>query len=543
MSGALHEWVTQTACRTPDSRAVIGEDEILSYREIDEYSNRLARLLGALGCARGDRVGLFAPNSAIAVGSLIGVLKAGCAYVPFDPAGPVERNADIVRQCAPTLILAGGCSHQAIADLVVHADATAIPIGWIGPGPVPEAASFDRADVERASSAANPMDVGPDDLAYVMFTSGTTGSPKGVPITHGNVSAFIRWAVNYFELGPTDKLSAHTALTFDLSTFDIHAAFAAGAELHQVPKRVRMMPHEVAGFIEERELTVWFSVPSQLAYVARFEGLEGRSLPSIRHIIWCGDVLATPALLHWKRRLPGVTFTNLYGPTETTVASSYYRVPDDFDDPGLAIPIGFACEGEQLLVLDDRLQPVPQGEVGDLYIGGAGLSSGYWGDPVRTAAAFVERVGSSPSPVRLYRTGDLGRIGPDGVAHFLGRADFQIKKSGYRVEPEEVENALLALPEVAACVVVAVAADDFTGSAIGCAYVLSNGEPLHPRELKKRLARTLPDYMVPTRWQALDDLPVDSRGKTDRVRARAILEASRDGGGPPTTLLTMHERA
>ncbi len=292
-----------------------------------------------------------------------------------------------------------------------------------------------------------------------------------------------------------------------------------------MPKRVRLLPHEVARFIEKRGLTVWFSVPSQLAYVARFDALGTEDLGSLRHVVWCGDVLATPSLLYWKRRLPGVTFTNLYGPTETTVASSYHVVPASFDDPTVAIPIGTACAGEELLVLDEHLAPVPEGSVGDIYIGGVGLSPGYWRDPERTGKVFVQDPRSPEGRKRLYRSGDRGRVGPGGTVEFLGRADFQIKTGGYRVEPGEVESAVLALREVTACVVVAVTVDDFSGSAVGCVYVASPGTTPRVGEMKKRLGDALPAYMVPSRWLALDELPLDSRGKIDRVRARSLLEA------------------
>ena len=283
------------------------------------------------------------------------------------------------------------------------------------------------------------------------------------------------------------------------------------------------MPHEVATFIQERQLTLWFSVPSQMAYVARFDALAGKDLTSLRHVVWCGDVLPTPSLLYWKHRLPGVTFTNRYGPTEATVASSYYTVPDDFDDPTASIPIGTACEGEELLVLDEQLARVPDGDTGDIHIRGVGLSPGYWRDPERTAAAFPQEPHATGGAGRLYRTGDRGRRGPDGLVHFLGRADFQIKASGYRIEPAEVENAILRIGEIAACTVVSVKVDDFSGSGVGCAYVLANGTPLRVGEIKKRLADKLPPYMVPTRWLVLDELPVDSRGKIDRVQARVLL--------------------
>ena len=534
MRGLLHDLVTEAARSRPDARALVGEDRSFTYAELDDYSNRFASVLRDHGCERGHRVALLMPNSARAIATLIGVLKAGCAYVPLDPAGGLARTADMLRQCEPMVLVAEGCAPEVMNGL----DTRGVVTGWLGADPAPRGMDFTLADIGTATAGPPEGDVGPDDLAYILFTSGTTGRPKGVPIRHGSARTFIDWAVRNFGLGPDDRLSGHTALTFDLSVFDIFATFGAGAELHLVPRRVRLLPHEVARFIQERELTLWFSVPSQLAYVARFDGIGSERPGSLRHVVWCGDVLPTPSFLYWKERLPGVRFTNLYGPTEATVASSCYTVPDDFDDPTATIPIGTACDGEELLVLDEDLMSVPEGVVGDIYIGGVGLSPGYWRDPVRTREVFIPDPRSGNGPARLYRTGDRGRHGPGGVVDFLGRADFQIKTAGYRVEPAEVERAVLALPEVAACVVVAVTVDDFSGSAVGCAYVPSPEADLRVAEMKKRLVDALPPYMVPSKWLAVDELPLDDRGKVDRVRARILLEGDPDrrSSGDPGVL-------
>lgn len=526
----LHEFVTRTAGARPDSLAMIGSDRTVTYRELDEYSNRLAATLRAHGCERGGRVAVLMPHTTTTVASLVGILKAGCAYVPLDPSTAIERAVEMVRQCEPTALLVGGGAMEGLDTLRSSGVLTGTAVGWLAEGSAPSSdVDFTLDDVERASVESVETAVDPDDLAYILFTSGTTGSPKGVPITHRSASVFIEWVVDYFELGPDDRMTGHTALTFDLSTFDIYAPFAAGAQLHLVPKQVRMLPHKVAPFIRERELTMWFSVPSQLAYVSQFDALEGENLPSLRHVVWCGDVLPTASLLYWKRRLPGVAFTNLYGPTETTVASSYYRIPDEFDDPLADIPIGTGCAGEELLVLDDQLQAVREGEVGDIYIRGVGLSPGYWGDPERTRLAFIPDPEGTRGPSaerggRLYRTGDRGRVGQNGAVHFVGRADFQIKTAGYRVEPAEVENAILRLEQVSACTVVPITVDAFAGNAVGCVYVPSNGTPLRTGEAKKRLAQSLPGYMMPAKWLALDELPVDGRGKIDRARARELIE-------------------
>jgi amino acid adenylation domain-containing protein len=521
----MQDWVTRVAERRPEARAVVGTDRVLTYGELEALSNRCARLLREVGCEAGDRVAVLMPPSALAVASFIGALKAGCAYVPLDPKDGGVRRAYMLKRTEPRIVLAAGCSPDVVENLRHRSALGDARVGWLGEDDGPSVATFRLHDVQSSPDSPLDDDFAPERLAYILFTSGTSGWPKGVPISHRSVRAFIEWAVEYFGLGPDDRLPGHTALTFDLSTFDIYASLAAGAELHQLSQRSLLDPRQVPGFIESRGLTLWFSVPSQLSYVARFDALEGRSLDTLRHVAWCGDVLPPPSLAYWRERVPHAAFTNLYGPTETTVASSYYRVPDDHD-PAADVPIGVACPGEELLVVDEHLRPVPDGEVGDICIRGVGLSPGYWRDPERSREVFVEGPESRNGSDRLYRTGDRGRRDEGGVVTFLGRADFQIKAAGYRVEPAEVESAVRRLPDVAACAVLPVKSSGFDGSAVGCAYVAANGTPLRAGRVKRDLADSLPGYMIPTRWLMVDELPTNHRGKIDRVRLQKLM-----GGG------------
>ncbi len=523
MNALLQDWVTEAAQRGPEARAVVGEDATLTYGEVESYSNRLAHTLRAQGFRSGDRVGVLMPPSARAVATFIGALKAGCTYVPLDPTGSMARNFDIIRQTETRLILVHGCLSGVVEDLESRGALRHTSLGWLGSDAPPGMAAFTGNDLLGMSGEPLGLDLSPDDPAYILFASRTNGLPLGIPITHRNLRPFVEWAGGYFELGPGDRLSGHTPLTFGLSAFDVFVTFRAGAELHQVPREVRLLHQDVAAFIQERELTLWLSVPSPLERVARFRGLDGVKLPSLRHVAWSGDVLRARTLLYWKERLPGVQFTNLYGATETTVASSHYRVPDDFANPMTEIPIGSACPGEELLVLDAQLQPVPDGVVGDLYVAGVGLSSGYLRNPERTRAAFLPAPGANGDGRRLYRTGDRGRRGPDGEVTFLGPAEFQISTSGHRIEPVEVEKAVLQLDEVTACVVVPVKMEYFNDPGVGCAYVPRNGNPLRTGEITERLADRLPKHMIPTRWMVLDELPRDNRGKIDRVLTRILL--------------------
>src|SRR5437660_1008027 len=315
---------------------------------------------------------------------------------------------------------------------------------------------------------------------------------------------------------PAPRGSGHPPLPFVLSTFDVFGTLASGAQLHLVPPEINLLPNALAEFIRHAELTQWFSVPSLLSYMAKFDVVRFNDFPALRRLLWCGEVFPTPALRYWMARLPHATFTNLYGPTETTIASSYYAVPACPEHDGVAIPIGTPCEGEELLVLSDTLRPVSPGEVGDLYIRGVGLSPGYWRDPEKTRAAFVPNPMSPDPGDRLYRTGDLAKPGADGLVYFLGRADSQIKSRGYRIELGEIETALNAMDFIQECAVVAIPTDGFEGTVICCAYVPRPAVSVTPAVVRKELARVLPSPMLPSRWMAFERLPRNANGKFDR---------------------------
>ncbi len=491
MTSLLQHWVMEQTERRPDATALVMGGDSLTYGQLDALSNQLARTLKAAGCERGDRVCFLLPKSPLAIVSMLGILKADCIYIPVDPSSPAPRVAKIVQSAEPRVILAGSRATPLLDELLVDERRRAsAAVGWldaegaaVGEHVVP---AFSLADVRRAPTG--PLDS----------------------------RSFVEWAKRYFGLGPTDRISGHPPLHFDLSTFDVFGTFAAGAQIHLVPPDLNLLPTALAQFIRAAELTQWFSVPSLLSYLTKFDVVKFNDFPTLRRLLWCGEVFPTPVLRYWMARLPHVTFTNLYGPTETTIASSYYTVPSCPDDDRAAIPIGSPCAGEELLVLNERLERVPPGEVGDLYIRGVGLSPGYWRDAEKTRVAFLSNPFSSDPADRIYRTGDLARIGEDGLVYFLGRADSQIKSRGYRIELGEIETALHALTCVRECAVVAVATDGFEGTAIGCAYVPSPGVTVTPGELRHALAKVLPAPMLPSRWMAYDGLPRNANGKFDR---------------------------
>jgi amino acid adenylation domain-containing protein len=504
----IHGPVAARATDRPDALAVTLGDEELSYGELDRLSDAIAARLLQEGARPDDRVCLFVSKSPLAVAAMLGCLRAGCVYVPIDLASPAARLGLIVEAADPAFALVAADARaildQIIALGAVPAGAAVISLAAIEPGAEP-------APVERRAS----------DAAHILFTSGSTGTPKGVVITHANVVAFLEWAIAYFRIEAGDRLSGHAPFHFDLSTFDIYSALWTGAELHLVPPSANLLPRDLAAFIERRQLTQWFSVPTVFAYMDKLDAVPESGFTSLQRILWCGDVLPTPVLRAWMRRHPGATFTNLYGPTEATIASSYHTLEEMPESDTSPVPIGRPCDGEELLVLDAELVPVPAGETGDLYIGGTGLSPGYWRDDEKTDHAFLAdpRGGAG----RIYRTGDLARLEDDGLVYFVGRSDSQIKSRGHRIELGEVEVAVNSLDAVREVAVVAVDTGDFDAKAICCAWAPTDDAPEGER-LRSELQPILPAYMLPSRWLRLDNLPKNANGKIDRRRVRELFE-------------------
>ncbi len=517
MVSVLQQWVTKQAETRPDAVALVMKQERQTYSQLEDTSNRLARLLKEAGCVRGDRVGFLMPKAPTALVCQLGILKADCSYVPLDATSPAPRLAKIVEACEPRVILAAGPVAKLFDEVLVESRLDHPPlIGWMDEESVSES-NFQPAflPIDLAGYSGAPVDCQntSDDAAHILFTSGSTGVPKGVVITHSNVIHFVEWAVEYFGINSSDRISGHPPLHFDLSTFDIFGTFAAGAQLHLVPAELNLLPNKIAEFIRAAELTQWFSVPSLLNYMAKLDAVKPQDFPTLRRLLWCGEVFPTPGLRYWMQRLPHVQFTNLYGPTEATIASGYYTVPQCPTSDDEPIPIGHGCGGEELLVLDEQLKPVPVGEIGDLYIRGVGLSPGYWRDEEKTAAVFLPNP-DAPAD-QLYRTGDLAQTGEDGLVYFLGRADSQIKSRGYRIELGEIETVLNALGILRECAVVAIDTGGFEGATICCAYVQAESETT-PAALRKALGQRLPNYMLPARWLALEKLPKNGNGKIDR---------------------------
>lgn len=507
----IHEKLADSARKYPDSPAVVSREGTLTYADLDKASDRLASRLIELGVGSGDRVGLFLPKSLDAVIGIYGVLKAGAAYVPIDPSSKDHRAGYIAGNCAIKVLISStrkkgqwpafaavGVEHIVAIDAKEEMDVAGLDVHarpWVDAAPVHE--------LPRVIS---------QDLAYILYTSGSTGDPKGVMLTHQNCLAFVEWAVDEYRVTHEDRLSSHAPFHFDLSTFDLYAAVCAGAPVYLVSKAVSMLPVEIKKFIEENGITVWYSVPSILTMLVEMGGLEEGDLPGLRVLLFAGEVFPTKYLSRLMGKLGHVHFANLYGPTETNVCTAYSVLERPAED-GPTISIGKAIADVETFVVDEQDRLVSPGEVGELLVRGPTVMAGYWGDRRLTTRKLIASPVERHLGDKVYRTGDLVEELDGGNYRFIGRRDNQIKSRGYRIELGDIEAALSAHPAVLEVAVIAVP-DEMVTNRIVCFVAVS--EEVAATDLQRFCGERIPAYMVPESISMLDGLPKTSTGKVDR---------------------------
>jgi amino acid adenylation domain-containing protein len=500
-STIAHQFKQQVA-NTPNAIAIIAKESQLSYRELDERSNRLARYLQSLGVQPDTLVGVAMGRSEALVVSLLAILKAGGGYVPLDPTHPKERLSLIIEDSKMPILLTTSETHGRIPLDTPSVSALDVKNPAIG------IQSTDEVETNAASH----------NLAYVIYTSGSTGKPKGVMLENRNVVNFFTGMDRAIGCAPGVWLAV-TSVSFDISVLEL---------LWTLTRGFTVVVHgdegtaTIADEISRHGVTHLQMTPS-LARMLTLDARAFAALGLLKQILLGGE--AVPAsLIHHIRQIFRGEIHNMYGPTETTIWSTTYRV----EQPGSTISIGRPIANTQIYVLDPELQPVSAGEIGELFIGGDGVARGYWNRPDLTAERFVTI--PSLSPNRIYRTGDLARFLPDGNIEFLGRADYQIKLRGHRIEPGEIETILEQCNGIRQAVVVA--REDREGDKRLVAYLVAEGVIGAEAAdiLRSVLEAKLPDYMVPSAFVFLPELPLTDNGKIDR---KALLRLS-----PPSVALS-----
>ncbi|HEX6038731.1 non-ribosomal peptide synthetase [Longimicrobium sp.] len=499
----VHHALAARAALSPDAPAVVGAGETLTYAELDARAGRLARHLRSRGVGPESVVGVCLERAPSLIVALYAVLRAGAAYLPLDPATPAERRASMLRDAgARILVSARGGDEGADGVERVPPDAAgpAVDVG----GSVDSVDSGPAGEVDGAGAA------------YVIYTSGSTGRPKGTVVPHAALAAHTASAAEAYGLGAADRVLQFASASFDASAEEIYPALARGAALVLRPDEITAGVDAFLDFCGRAGVTV-LDLPTAWWHAVAAALHAGQAVlpPSVRLVIIGGERALPERVAQWRAAVgDGVRLVNSYGPTEATVVATRHDVAAG-DEAGAEVPIGRPIHGVRARVLDAALQPVPDGFPGELFLGGAGVARGYLGQPGLTAARFVPDPLAEEPGARMYATGDLARRRGDGALEFAGRLDAQVKVRGYRVEPGEVEAALLRHPEVAAA---AVAVHEHApGERRLVAYVEPRGAPAPPvRELREFLGELLPEWMVPAAFVLLPALPLTPGGKVDR---------------------------
>ena len=498
----LCNYLEASASRFPDYVAAVDEDgSWLTYRELNERAARVAGFLIEQGIRPGDRVGLVLPKTTAALVALFAALKARAAYVPVDWSGPVERSRTILNDCQVRAVfvdserahLADVAETRIVGGGVARADSC---FTW-------------EAAMEHEPITANLDARRSDDLAYILYTSGSTGIPKGVMLTHRNATSYVDWCSEVLHPEPGDRFSSHAPFHFDLSILDIYVPLKHGASVHLIPDALGKSPRELAMFVADRRLTVWYSTPAILQLLSDFGRLVRHDYSALRLVLFAGEVFPAKQLRRLVEQWPAPAYYNLYGPTETNVCT-YAEIPTPIPAKRTEpYPIGLPCSHCRALVLDSEKRPAAAGEEGLLYIAGPSVFAGYWRRPEETQACFVEHDGE-----RWYNTGDVVVERGDEGFIYLGRRDRMIKRRGYRIELNEIEKCLYKHTAVAAAAVVAVPRSDL-GMQIA-AYVVANQQAaINVVEMKSFCSRHLPEYMNPDFFIFVEALPRTSTAKTD----------------------------
>ena len=507
----IHELFEQRARLRPDAIAVSYKDQQLTYRELNFRSSQLATYLRKQGTRPDDRIAICVERGVEMVIGLLGILKAGAAYVPLDSSYPAERLRYMVEDCKPILLLTQG-------HLRTGLPRTGVPV---------LALDADWSVVESTSRDESKVQMTPANLAYVMYTSGSTGVPKGVMVEHRHVTGYLAALHERVHRGPTSVWAQFHSFSFDVSVMEFWGALLSGAKLIMMSYATSRFPRDLHTLLSNEAVSILSQTPSAFRRLIAARADCDRPL-SLDTVILGGEALQLSSLSPWYEREENhrTQIVNMYGPTEATVYATVQTVRSTDQQPHGGSVIGTALSNSQICILDENREPVPIGVVGEIYIGGAGVARGYFNRPDLTAERFVADP-MGPKGARMYRSGDLGVWRPDGTVEYRGRNDSQVKVRGFRIELGDVESHLITLEGVQEAV--AVVRQDSADEAQLVAYLTAHaGTKLVASELRSNLLQRLPVHMIPTDFVILTQFPLNASGKIDR---KALPEPDRVNPG------------
>lgn len=474
-----------------------GQDSI-TYRELfDAVDSASVRYLES-GIEPHDRVAIDLPRSIEAIIAILASIRINAVYVPLDPRWPDSRKQAIIDSCNPRIVVTDNPDMARVCSLAA-------------PGPSCISGIELRTVTSNAYSVTPPIPA-PEDPAYILFTSGSTGIPKGVVVSHRAAHAFLDWTSQRFALSSNDGFANFASFSFDLSVFDIFNAFHAGATLHLIPEQLCLLPSKLAQYVDQYQITVWYSVPWLITSLQRFGRCNRFPDFPLRLILFAGEVFPISDLKQVRSAFHQADFYNLFGPTETNVCTCY-ELPADISHFDTPVPIGIPCCGNQILNFDNENQTVivDPGIEGELLVSGPTVMSGYWNDEARTRDAFL-MININGQELTFYRTGDRVRWNVNGQLDYLGRRDNLIKRRGFRIELGEIENATAQYPGVQECSVTASVSNGMTRITLWIAPLLTD----FVTTINEFLVEKIPEYMLPDAIRFLNRLPRNVNGKIDK---------------------------
>ncbi|HEX2924825.1 MAG TPA: amino acid adenylation domain-containing protein [Ruminiclostridium sp.] len=528
----LQHLLEETSSKYPDKNAIVSGQDTITYKSLDEKSCCLANMLFNMGFKPRNVVGVYLPKSIEAIISVFAILKAGGAYIPLDSCySPQARINKIISLSEMEYVISNTLQWKSMLDSlgddkamlekikVIFLDKLDFPGKSVTLEPVgidfgENCFYYDESMIHVSLQSTNITDT---DLAYILYTSGSTGTPKGVMLTHLNAMTFINWSLSYFKPKGNDIFSNFAPLHFDLSIFDIYVSIAAGGCLNIVPFQISSNPRALLEWISKSKITYMYSVPSVWVSILNYTNIKQDDLPELKKVLFAGEVFPPKYLNKLMEILPQASFYNLYGPTETNVCM-YYHVKSRDEVNDRPVPIGSACENTEILVLNENDLPVNEGEEGELLVRGSIVTQGYYKERERTLSAFRRSPLGIHNGKLFYKTGDIVRKCADDIYEFVGRKDFMVKCSGFRVELQEIEHALYQNETIEEAVVVPVTSCRKDTVSICAVVKMREGSSFSVSGIKNFLVGILPKYMIPESIECIEELPKNSNGKVDRVK-------------------------
>ena len=498
----LHEWLRRTATAQPEALALLEDERSLTFAELYTRSTHLAACWLRHGIRRGDRIALSMPKNIEAVTAVFAALQMGAICVPLHPRWPRERIESVTKDCEARLLIVFAENEFYQKDLL-----TGDRIPW------PSFTEIQADDLAAdLALLATVDDRDTEEIALLLFTSGSTGQPKGVALSHCAIASFVCWTAEIFAISSGDRLGCPSPLGFDLSTFDLFNMALTGATAVLIPDNIVWMPRFLTQYLRQTAITCWYSVPSILTGMMRDGRMQEADFPSLRLLLFAGEVFPAPALAELMRRLPDVRFVNLYGPTETNVVT-WYEVPSDYDGSE-DIPIGIPCPYAQIRLDETN---------GELLAGGASLMHGYWNREEETAR-HITRIDTTT----WYRTGDRAALSECGHYLYLGRLDRQVKRRGFRIELDEIESALVTHPDILEAAVVLVQDAQQPSHIVAFVRKCEEAEP-STASIKAYTMHRLPSYMLPDEVHVIREIAKNTRGKTDYIALSHLAKGWKSG--------------